>query len=100
MDNARHRHGRCGPARVARHQGRCGGDRLRPVAGQPCAAAASARRACVRRTRAKLPPRNGETLVTLAANDRSPRPSYFPGCSRLPGSLAPAVRCGAPEVRP
>jgi len=76
------------------------GDRLRPVAGQPCAAAASARRACVRRTRAKLPPRNGETLVTLAANDRSPRPSYFAGCSRLPGSLAPAVRCGAPEVRP
>ena len=58
-------------------------DRLRPVPGQPCAAAARVRRACVRRTRAKLPPRNGETR-----RSRPPAASHPPAllsldCSRL-----------------
>ena len=38
-----------------------GGDRRRPVTGVPCAAARRAVGLRVRRTRRKLPPRNGET---------------------------------------
>jgi len=62
------------------------------------------RRACVRRTRRKLPPRNGESpwvnpgrlrWVTLAA-------SLLPSIARARPSLftAGAVRPGAPKVRP
>ena len=38
-----------------------GGDRRRPVTGAAVRGSRRVRRACVRRTRRKLPPRNGET---------------------------------------
>ncbi len=60
------------------------------------------RRACVRRTRRKLPPRNGET-----PGEPRPPTAGHPGrssrlnCSRPPSLFtSQAVRLGAPEVRP
>jgi hypothetical protein len=68
--------------------GRYGGDRGRPVAGMLCAAAALVRRARVRRTRAKLPPRNG--------GPGRPRPlmAGHPGRSTHSPVLAPARGAG------
>ena len=61
------------------------------------------RRACVRRTRRKLPPHNGETLRVNPSLLRrvTPGRSFHLGCPR-PSSLftAGAARPGAPKVRP
>ena len=79
-----------------------GGDRRRPVTGAAVRGSSPRRRARVRRTRRKLPPRNGET-----PGEPRPPTAGHPGrssprdCSR-PSSLftAGAVRPGAPKVRP
>jgi hypothetical protein len=82
--------------------GRCGGDRLRPVAGTPCAAAAAPVGLPPGRARAKLPPRNGESpgdprrlypVIPTALLT----PPVARACSRGP---VLAVRPGAPKVRP
>ena len=85
---------------AARHRGRCGGDRLRPVPGQPCAAAAaSVGPASEGRERSCRPatarPRDPGRLRPVFPAVYSP--SADRACSR---SLAPAVRRGAPKVRP
>ncbi len=90
------------PARGAQHRGRYGGDRLRPVPGQPCAAAAAPVGLPPGRARAKLPPCNGE-FPGDSGPPRSGHPGRSPhslGCSRLLAEPDPAARPGAPEVRP
>jgi hypothetical protein len=69
--------------------------------GSPCAAAA-ARRTIVRRTRRKLPPRNGETPVEPEPLTAGHPGRSFPSIARVLSSLftAGVVRPGAPKVRP
>ena len=81
-----------------------GGDRRRPVTGAAVRGSSPCRRACVRRTRRKLPPRNGGTRVnpgrlrrvTLAAPSLSTARAR-PRCSR-PGPSGPARRRCALEA--
>jgi hypothetical protein len=90
----------CGAASV-----RDGGDRLRPVPGQPCAAARRAvglpPEGCQRR---KLPPSSGETPATFAAYHRSLAALLSPvACAQL-ALPVPAVgvarrRCALEAVK-
>jgi hypothetical protein len=81
-----------------------GGDRRRPVTGETVRGSSPRRRACVRRTRRKLPPRNGETQ-----GEPQPPTAGHPGVSfpldlRAPlllfrlGPLGPARRRCALEA--
>jgi hypothetical protein len=79
-----------------------GGDRRRPVARGAVRGSRRVRRACVRRTRRKLPPATARPPgVTRAAYGGSAWPLIPRTCSRPPSLfMAWAVRPGAPEVRP
>ena len=86
-------------SRRAAPGGRYGGDRLRPVPGQPCAAAAaSAGHAPEGRERSCRP------ATASPGNPGRPfRPSralYSPSVARLGACTSLAVRPGAPKVRP
>jgi hypothetical protein len=70
---------------VVAASGRYGGDRSRPEAGEPCAAAAAPVGLPPGRARAKLPLRNGETPGNSGADDRIPDRSTLP---RLPAPTA------------
>jgi hypothetical protein len=84
---------------------RYGGDRRRPVTGAAVRGSSPRRRACVRRTRRKLPPRNGETpwvnpgrlqRVTLAAH-----PSRLPApVLAVHGRGRQARRAGGAPLKP
>ena len=79
-------------------RGRYGGDRLRPVPGQPCAAAAAPAGLPPGRARANCRPATASSPATLARRHPViPAALLSLACSR---NLALAVRPGAPKVRP
>jgi hypothetical protein len=86
------------PAAGARGTGRYGGDRTRPVTGEPGAAAAAPVGLPPGRPRAKLPPRNAESLgKPQPPTAGHPGRITFPGCSRP--SLAVHARPSGPARR-
>jgi integrase len=88
-----------GPARVAQHPGALRRGPAAASAGAAVCGSRRVRRAYVRRTRAKLPPRNGETPAAQAACVRSPPPLYVSSaagacsCSRYRPSGSARRRC-------
>jgi hypothetical protein len=80
---------------------RYGGDRRRPVTGAAVCGSSPRRRACVRRTRRKLPPTNGETRVNPGRLRRvtpAARPSQL--LALVLAAHGQTRRPGAPKVRP
>jgi Phage integrase family len=72
-----------------RGTGSYGGDRTRPGTGVAERGSRRVRRASVRRTRAKLPPRNGASPGEPQPRSRSPWPLFSPGGVRLSSKRRP-----------